>query len=106
VSGLLVDPDEDEALERLLRLVENPYRRILRAGEIAGSVQHGSQDSLEVKLGDDRAAHFKQALKLRAADFFLATNAFFQSDPHVGPLWPHTNCCALARSCQLRFERE
>ena len=61
---VLVDPQEDEALELLLALVENAERGIARACELAGGLEHMAQHGLHVEVGNERASDVEELAQL------------------------------------------
>ena len=48
--GLLIDAEVDEALELMAVGVQHPERRVLGPGQLAGRLDHRSEDHLEVEL--------------------------------------------------------
>ena len=47
---LLVDPARHEPGQAVTRLVQHAQRRVARAGELAGRLQHAFEHQLEIKL--------------------------------------------------------
>ena len=59
--GLIVDPEIDEALELGVVVVEDPERRILGRGQLAGGLDNRAQDGLEIELGEQCGSDVDQA---------------------------------------------
>ena len=49
--GLRVDPAGQETLELLAAVMEDPQRRVTRAGQLTGHLEHAFEDHLQVELG-------------------------------------------------------
>jgi len=58
---LRIDAEREEALEALASLVQDPERRILRAGELLGDLQHPVEQALDVEFRDESSSDFQQA---------------------------------------------
>jgi len=63
-AGLLIDTDEEEALELLLCLVEDPQGGVAGARELARSFEHLIEDALLVQFGDQPAPNLEESLDL------------------------------------------
>src|SRR3954454_22470434 len=56
-----IDPERQEALESLTSLVQDAERRILRARELLGDLQHPLEQGLDVQLRHESPSDFQQA---------------------------------------------
>ena len=58
---VLVDPGGQELLELGALLVQDPERRVARAGDLPCCLQHASEDGVEVELGHELASNVEEA---------------------------------------------
>ena len=61
---LLIEPDEEKALEPLTGLVDDPERRVLGLGQLAGGLENSPKHGFHVELGYERTAHVEQRAEL------------------------------------------